>query len=140
MERLGGYPLGEKGTYLFFFRLRKPLTVKTRGGKVFFLKEGYYVYIGSAFGGGGIEKRVGRHLKREKPKRWHLDFVTTSEVFEFLSYVPFYGKRIECNLAGLFENNGELFEPVKGFGCTDCSCKSHLFLIKKPSGSKEEAK
>ncbi len=117
-----------KGTYLFIFRLLRPLKITTRGGKTFDLPEGVYVYVGSAFGSGGIEKRVGRHLRKDKPKRWHLDYITTTESWEFLACVPFYGKRWECKIASLL-GSLEIFEPVRGFGSTDCGCVSHLFRL-----------
>lgn len=36
---------------------------------------GYYVYVGSAFGPGGVAARVGRHFRREKTLRWHMDYL-----------------------------------------------------------------
>jgi Uri superfamily endonuclease len=119
----------KRGTYLFIFHLRGDLKVKTRGGKTFYLPRGVYIYVGSAFGGGGIPKRVGRHLKRSKPLRWHLDYITTSEEFEFIGVIPFWGKKVECKLAGLLRKIPKT-EPIKGFGCSDCKCESHLFRLK----------
>ncbi len=115
-----------KGTYLFVFRLRETLNVKTAGGKRFYLPEGVYVYVGSAFGKGGISKRVLRHLKKNKPKRWHLDYITTTERWEFLFCLPIYGRRVECSVASLLGGSKD-FEPVRGFGCSDCNCDAHLF-------------
>jgi len=118
--------LPEKGTYLLIFRLRKGISVKTKGGKEFYLPKGVYIYVGSAFGSGGIKARIGRHLKKNKKLHWHLDYLTTAESFEFLGVVPFYGKRWECKLARFLS---KFLQPVEGFGSTDCSCVGHLFLL-----------
>ncbi len=118
----------KKGTYIFIFRLLKEKRIKTRGNKEFFLSPGVYLYVGSAFGPGGIDKRVGRHLKKNKPLRWHLDYITASEDWEFLGCIPFFEKRWECGIAALLNSLG-IFEPVKGFGCSDCKCESHLFKV-----------
>ena len=118
-----------KGTYLFIFLLKGDLKIETRGGRRFFLPKGVYIYVGSAFGSGGIEVRVKRHLKRDKKLHWHLDWVTTSEEFQFLDCVPFYNLRWECKIASFLQGL-EIFEPIEGFGSTDCSCPSHLFRLK----------
>jgi len=116
-----------KGTYLFLFLLKEPLSITTKGGKQFFLPRGRYVYVGSAFGGGGVQSRLKRHLKREKSLHWHLDYVTTTDKWEFLGFIVFEGKKMECRLAQKLEKLG--FKPIEGFGSSDCSCKGHLFLI-----------
>ncbi|WP_457569695.1 DUF123 domain-containing protein [Desulfurobacterium sp.] len=94
------------------------------------LSEGIYSYVGSAFGAGGLKSRLKRHLKRRKKKHWHLDYVSTSSFFKPLVVYCFPEKRIECYIAGRFE---KVFGNVPGFGCSDCSCKSHLFLVNSVS-------
>ena len=121
-----------KGSYLFIFYLNGDLQIKTKGGKKFYLPEGVYIYVGSAFGKGGIKTRIERHLRKSKKLHWHIDYVTTHKGFRFLTCIPFYGKRWECKLAN-FIRKLNIFQPVKGFGCSDCHCESHLFYIaKKP--------
>jgi Uri superfamily endonuclease len=120
----------QKGTYLLVFHLREKLSVETKSGRRFYLPKGVYIYVGSAFGSGGIKARVGRHLKRQKKLHWHIDYITTSEGFEPIGVIPFYGKRWECKLARFL---GKFLKTVEGFGSTDCSCKGHLFLLEDSS-------
>lgn len=87
---------------------------------------------------GNLEKRILRHLKREKKRHWHLDFITTSELFEPLEVWIFRGKRFECELAETLSKNGN--EPVLGFGSTDCSCKSHLFRLNSLESERAQVK
>ncbi len=109
-----------KGSYVLLLMLKEPKRVKV--GKLGFVdfKAGWYAYVGS--GMNSLIGRVARHFKRNKKLRWHIDYLTTvaDDVVVFL--LP-NGK--ECELAKLF--NG--FECVEGFGCSDCSCRSHLFYL-----------
>ncbi|MCS7143672.1 MAG: GIY-YIG nuclease family protein [Archaeoglobaceae archaeon] len=84
-------------------------------GKIYF-RPGVYYYVGSA-------KKISRVIRHfnEKRKRWHIDYI--SGVFEILGAILF--KISECELASKIE-----FEKVKRFGCSDCSCESHLFYSK----------
>lgn len=120
----------QKGTYLLIFRLKENLLIRTKSGREFNLPKGVYIYVGSAFGSGGIKARVGRHLKRNKKLHWHIDYITTSQGFEPIGVIPFYGKRWECKLARFL---GKFLKTIEGFGSTDCSCRGHLFLLDEPS-------
>ncbi|MBU7005001.1 MAG: DUF123 domain-containing protein [Theionarchaea archaeon] len=87
--------------------------------------EGIYCYVGSAFGPGGLKARVSRHLRHEKPLRWHIDYLTTSS--HFVPRKVFASdKRAECDLAFLL---AEIFRGHSGFGSSDCRCPTHLFAI-----------
>jgi Uri superfamily endonuclease len=115
----------EKGSYCVVFEVDS-FSFVTKGRKNFSLKGGTYVYVGSAFGAGGLRKRILRHLKRKKSKHWHFDFVTTHSSFKPLEVWLLEGQKVECELASLV---GGVAEPVNGFGSTDCSCPSHLFRV-----------
>ena len=40
------------------------------------VQPGYYAYIGSALGPGGLAARLKRHFSRDKLLRWHIDYLT----------------------------------------------------------------
>lgn len=63
------------GTYALLLRLREqtPICVGAQGEIVF--PQGYYVYVGSAFGPGGVRRRVAHHLA---PPRNLIGTLTTS--------------------------------------------------------------
>jgi len=108
-----------RGTYILVFQVQRPL--ENRLGRF----HGWYAYVGSAFGPGGIRSRVERHLRRTKRVHWHIDLLSESESFwaERLYYTP---NRVECELA--YELS-KLFEGVRGFGASDCGCPTHLFKV-----------
>ena len=70
-ERIGSGP----GTYvLILFAARaKSLTIGSLGKYKF--PRGYYGYIGSAFGPGGLRARLTHHLKASSKPLWHIDYL-----------------------------------------------------------------
>jgi Uri superfamily endonuclease len=71
-----------------------------------------------------IESRVRRHLSKEKKLHWHIDYLLERGNITSSFYMK-GDTRLECHLArGLAQG----FESVRGFGSSDCRCKSHLFL------------
>jgi Uri superfamily endonuclease len=89
------------------------------------LEPGYYIYVGSAFGPGGVRARVSRHFRRKKPSHWHIDYLG-----EFLTpYCAWYShdkERLEHRWADVLSDMTGM-STIKGFGCSDCKCLSHLF-------------
>jgi Uri superfamily endonuclease len=84
-------------------------------------QKGCYVYVGSAFN--GLEQRVQRHLRKQKKKHWHIDYLLPyTRVIEV--FYKESTQREECTIAETFEG---VFSSIPGFGCSDCSCASHLF-------------
>lgn len=95
-------------------------------GKIEFRK-GTYAYVGSAQS--GIEKRVARHLRQERRKFWHIDYLLSQETVKIEKVLYKRAPRQEeCRIA---EALSELGNPLRGFGSSDCSCRSHLFKIGK---------
>jgi sugar fermentation stimulation protein A len=91
-------------------------------------KQGWYVYAGSARK--NLSQRINRHLRKiRKQKHWHIDYLTpyTGKI-KALPIVSY--RNLECDLAGDLEKLGG--EPVMGFGCSDCRCKSHLYYFEGP--------
>jgi len=120
-----------KGIYVLFISVERDISVKVGAlGKVKFNK-GNYTYIGSAQN--GIRKRVARHLKREKRKFWHIDYLLAQKYarVEKVLYKE-AAKKEECKMAQALFRFGN---PVRGFGCSDCSCQSHLFKVKEELSS-----
>ena len=116
----------DKGIYaLIFFNRPCSLAIGSLG-KVRF-RGGWHVYIGSALGPGGLV-RVRRHLRlsraRDRPARWHVDRLLLSPSFTLrhLACGP-CGSDLECALGAALGG-----ESVSSFGCSDCSCGSHLFF------------
>lgn len=122
----------EPGTYALI--LQSDLTARVQIGhwREIEILPGYYIYIGSAFGPGGVRARVSRHLRTDKPRHWHIDylreFVTPLE-----AWVSYETERLEHQWAQAFYELGGM-TPIQGFGCSDCRCYTHLFhTLTKPA-------
>ena len=90
-------------------------------------RKGYYVYIGSAMN--SLVPRLNRHLSDEKKMHWHIDYLLKSpdcHIRDILFNIS--DKKIECDLAEIISKDGE---EIPGFGCSDCSCSSHLIYFKR---------
>ena len=117
----------DKGVYALIFRNRRCRIGVGCLGEIPFRK-GWHVYIGSARGPGGFA-RVRRHLRlseaRDRPPRWHVDYLLVSPGFTLRQVVCGPSRRdLECALARAMEGGG-----VPHFGSSDCSCPSHLYRV-----------
>lgn len=116
-----------KGTYCLIIRCSGTETRIGSLGRIRF-PPGYYVYVGSGFG--SLEARIRRHLRAEKRMRWHIDHLLSDAEVVGVFYST-DKRRLECAVSEKLE--GDL--SVKGFGCSDCRCRSHLHHFK----TREEA-
>lgn len=118
-----------KGVYVLLISVSKHVSVKVGAlGTHVFLK-GIYVYVGSAQN--NLEKRVSRHFRTPKPHRWHIDYLLDSCEARIIKVFYKTGARLEeCRIA---QELNKIATPVKGFGCSDCSCIGHLLKIEPHS-------
>jgi Uri superfamily endonuclease len=115
-----------KGSYLLIVELKDDMLISIgRKGRKRFDK-GNYAYVGSALN--GLEQRIQRHLRADKKLHWHIDYLLKNSKITDVFYKKSVYKE-ECDIAKSF---GEHLPSIKGFGCSDCKCESHLFR-----GSKE---
>ena len=122
-----------KGTYALVLHLeqREEITVGKLG--TFTFPAGYYLYVGSALGPGGLEARLARHRRREKKLRWHVDYLLAhAQLMEVWSAAS--TDKLECLWAQVAQALPGTEVPVPGFGSSDCRCLSHLiYLARKPT-------
>lgn len=110
-----------KGSYVLLIRLTQGQTIRVGLRSVHF-PGGYYAYVGSALG--GLKARLRRHLKADKKRYWHIDYLLEKAAINGI-FIAETQDRIECRIA---QELGLKFDPVPGFGSSDCNCPSHLFF------------
>jgi len=117
----------EPGTYVLFVAVAAAADIEIGRLGVIRFEAGRYAYIGSAFGPGGLEARLNRHLRAGKRRHWHIDYLReTADVIRVWTIAG--PDRLECQLAGqLAAARGA--KPVAGFGASDCGCNSHLVAL-----------
>lgn len=114
-----------KGIYVLIIRLNSDANanIGALGQKTF--KKGTYAYVGSAQK--NLEQRLKRHLRREKRKFWHIDYLLSSDAAKVIQVLFKQGSKTEeCRVASEISQKSE---GVSGFGCSDCNCNSHLFRV-----------
>jgi len=109
-----------KGSYLLIMELTRDKNIAVGALGIIHFKKGYYAYVGSAMN--SIEKRVERHLRKEKKLRWHIDYLLQHAEIKSIFYRESYEKE-ECKIAKTFSG----LQCIKNFGSSDCRCESHLF-------------
>lgn len=114
-----------KGIYVLIIEIHQNIieTIGALGQQKF--SKGTYAYVGSAQK--TLEQRVKRHIRKEKKKFWHIDYLLDDKNVKIkkIFYKP-AEKQEECNIAAQISEQGI---PINGFGCSDCQCKSHLLKI-----------
>jgi len=123
------------GTYALILASadKKPVRIGKLG--VLCIKPGFYVYVGSAFGPGGLTARIRHHLKSSSRPHWHIDYLapTLSLCEIWYSYDPV---RREHQWAEVHAGARHASIPLPGFGSSDCNCLSHLFFYQLPPSSR----
>ena len=118
------------GYYILVLEVPKRLVVNTKANRRFILDPGFYIYIGSARGSGGLIARVNRHFRRNKKLFWHIDYLTTRRSVRIVAVYTLvdmvdpqrdYESLLSVKLS-------RLLEPVEGFGTSDKPRdKAHLY-------------
>lgn len=120
-------PIGP-GTYALIFRLSGAADLPIGRLGTFAFTPGWYAYVGSAHGPGGLRARLSRHLRAGKKCHWHIDWLTAhmppTAIWLFASR-----ERLECRWAQTLAALEGTEEPVWGFGASDCPCPTHLFRL-----------
>jgi Uri superfamily endonuclease len=117
---------GDKGTYALLMAMTRVTDLNVGSLGRLRAAPGYYIYVGSAFGPGGLHARVGRHLRSDKKTRWHIDYLT-GHVSNIEAYCQSDGRN-ECLFADSLAALGGA-APFRGFGSSDCNCASHLLFF-----------
>ena len=122
--------LAGRGVYVLILEVFRETEIEVgRAKRSIFFKRGFYAYVGSALS--GLEHRIQRHLRSSqgetKKKHWHIDFLLASPAVRIVAIILAQTEeRKECEIASHLLRNG--LEFVRGFGCSDCGCESHLFF------------
>jgi Uri superfamily endonuclease len=130
----------EPGTYALLLKLDKQERITVGKLGTFDFPAGYYLYVGSALGPGGLQARLARHRRvcesspqsspsqTAKKLHWHIDYLLQQaqriEVWSVASK-----ERLECKWSEAARRLPEAQVPVRGFGSSDCHCPAHLIYF-----------
>jgi Uri superfamily endonuclease len=126
-------PLPEdKGTYVLIVSVAqmKRLEIGSLGQQD--VIPGFYLYVGSAFGAGGLRARIGHHLESRADPHWHIDYLLAAAEPVAVWFTTAETK-LEHHWAELLERAPQFRIPIARFGSSDYhrSRASHLFYSKR---------
>lgn len=118
----------DKGSYLLILESSSSavITVGKRGSLT--LYPGFYLYIGSALGPGGLRSRVSRHADRDKKRHWHIDYLRPHLRLSAVCYST-CSERLEDDWSQRVGVWPEVEVPMKGFGASDRRMGTHLYYF-----------
>ena len=121
------------GTYAIVLKSNAERSISVGKLGMLRVQAGFYIYIGSAFGPGGLEARMAHHQRTSHRSRWHIDYLrTAADICEM--WYTFDPRPREHQWAETLAATRESTMPFPGFGSSDCSCLTHLFYFKsKPT-------
>jgi Uri superfamily endonuclease len=126
--------LSTTGVYTLLLFLPKEVTLHIgKLGKPRFPR-GYYTYTSSALGKGAssLKHRIARHLRKEKRRFWHIDYLLADENVSIEAViVAETNQNMECKTNQHIKTMMGAKVQVKGFGASDCrkNCESHLLYF-----------
>lgn len=122
----------EKGTYVLIASVPRMKRIEVGRLGEFDIVPGFYVYVGSAFGSGGLRARIGHHLESSASPHWHIDYLLQVAEPVEVWYTTADPKN-EHHCANLLEKAPQFRVPIPRFGSSDYhrSRSSHLFCCKR---------
>ncbi len=110
-------------TYQLHILIREPITIRVGALGPRHFPAGDYIYTGSAKR--NLEARIARHLRKDKPRRWHIDYLTSHADVRVIEVAR--SSRAECEWHQSLR--GHIVVP--GFGASDCraGCGAHLYRL-----------
>lgn len=117
-----------RGTYALVFQCPAPLQVVAGKLGSIFLSTGYWIYVGSAFGSGGLRSRLNHHLKPSRRPHWHLDHIKGAmHPVEIWTTTDAVKREHDWAMASSALKGSS--RPIANFGATDCACRAHLIHL-----------
>lgn len=115
------------GTYLLLFHNRINQAIEIGKIGTMEVQQGYYLYVGSAFGSGGIKARVNRHIRQDKTLKWHIDYLRSHCCLERV-FINYSANKQESNWVEKLQQQSSFSTGFNGFGASDSHHSSHLFF------------
>lgn len=120
----------DKGTYVLFLHLEDSTSLVIGQLGAFDFSAGWYGYVGSACGPGGLRGRLKHHLAPVNKPHWHIDYLRCRARVKEIGYI-ISETVYEHTLANVLLSLAGSSLPALRFGASDCQCKTHLIGFSK---------
>jgi len=122
---------GDVGCYLLRLHLPKAMKLEVGKAGARLFNAGAYLYVGSAFGPGGVRARLSHHLKVSVRPHWHIDYLRHHAAIDEIWFAE-TDQRLEHLWAEAVAEIPSCVPVAPGLGASDCSCPTHLFYFSAP--------
>ncbi|MEK7674833.1 MAG: GIY-YIG nuclease family protein [Verrucomicrobiota bacterium] len=122
----------DRGTYILIVSVSRMTRLEIGRLGVFDIIPGFYAYVGSAFGPGGLHGRIQHHFEAVANPHWHIDYL-----LQFAQPVEVWfaasDRKLEQDWAELLDKTSRFRASIPRFGSSDYrrSRTSHLFYSKR---------
>ena len=116
----------QPGTYALLLKCHQSSQVRIGRLGVLELQRGFYVYVGSAFGPGGLVARIQHHRQVAARPHWHIDYLRPACDLVAVWFTT-DSTRCEHSWANAVAQLAGAGVSLPGFGSSDCDCETHLF-------------
>ena len=118
----------QPGTYALVLECQQTGTVRIGRLGVLELQPGFYVYVGSAFGPGGLASRIQHHRQVAARPHWHIDYLRPACDLVAVWFTT-DSTRCEHSWAKAVARLAGAGVPLPGLGSCDCKCETHLLYF-----------
>ena len=120
------WPASDAGSYCLLLHLPKRMFLKAGRLAGASVESGLVLYAGRARR--NLFARLARHMRRRKPRRWHIDYLFPAAVP--LGAFVFDGEKLsECDIAERLSRRADVRRIIPRFGASDCRCQGHLLWL-----------
>ncbi len=124
-----------KGTYILLLHAERALTIDIGRLGQQHVRPGFYAYVGSAFGAGGLRARLRHHTSPLDQPHWHIDYLRHAATPRE-AWITRHHSRLEQTLAEFLRKRTPFQPVIPRFGASEYrrAKTTHLFHTrKKPS-------
>lgn len=114
------------GTYVLWLHVATPRSLAVGRLGTFDFPAGFYGYVGSARGPGGLAGRLKHHLACAVRPHWHIDYLRAAAPACAVWWCA-DDEAHEHDWAAALAGLPGAFVPALRFGASDCRCDSHLY-------------
>jgi Uri superfamily endonuclease len=120
--------MSEPGNYVLLLHLPADETLTIGKLGTFDFPAGWYTYVGSAFGAGGLVGRLKHHLQPVDRPHWHIDYLRQVAQLREIWLSP-DAESHEGEWADLMLAIPGATTLIEGFGASDSDRETHLFYF-----------
>lgn len=126
MENSEDTPRGP-GVYALILEITRDIVVKVGSLGTLKFEKGFYIYIGSARGPGGLRTRLTRHVRGPARIKWHIDYITSrDDVKAIAAVVAETTLDMEETVSSEMIKQKCIKPQIKDFGSSDKRSITHL--------------